>query len=124
MRYLLDTNVVLWAWGGDRRIRGEVRRILLSEEVFVSVISAWEVTVKIALGKLEVPGSFDDALERAGYARLPLTFEHVRHLDGLPRHHGDPFDRMLVAQALSESMTLLTGDSQLAAYPAQVQIVR
>lgn len=123
MRYLLDTHVFLWVWEADRRIKADVRRILKTEEIFVSVISAWEVAIKVAIGKLRIPGPFEEAIALAGYDRLPLDFRHVRFLDGLPAHHGDPFDRILIAQALAEDMILLTADQRLADYGARVRLL-
>lgn len=123
MRYLLDTHVFIWVWEGNRRIKADVRRILKSEDIFVSVVSAWEVTIKTSLGKLRLPGPFEEAIELSGYERLNLDFRHVRFLDGLPPHHGDPFDRVLIAQAQAEDMILLTADARLGDYGAHVRLI-
>lgn len=86
-------------------------------EVFVSAASLWEISIKVALGKLKAdPRAVLDALEPAGFLQLPISGEHAAGVARLPRHHRDPFDRLLVAQAMAEPMRLLTNDSALAAY--------
>lgn len=124
MNLLLDTHVVLW-WRADvarlpNAVRGE---IVAADAVFVSVASAWEIAIKQALGKVELPESFARGVERSGFARLPITFEHAEAAAQLPPLHRDPFDRMLVAQAMAEGLRLVTMDSKLAEYVADVLLV-
>ena len=85
-------------------------------EVFVSAVTVWEVSIKRALGKLDVPYTLFDRAREAGCIPLPVTWAHARAVEGLPPHHGDPFDRLMIAQARVERLTLLTADRAFAAY--------
>jgi PIN domain nuclease of toxin-antitoxin system len=119
VRLLLDTHVFLWWREASERIGDEARRAIGGAAVvFVSAASAWEVAIKVALGKLEIPGSLEDAVHESQFEQLPITFAHTSTLAGLPPHHGDPFDRMLIAQALSEGLTIVTHDRKLGPYGA------
>jgi PIN domain nuclease of toxin-antitoxin system len=121
LRLLLDTHVFLWWWAGDRKLGAAMRRSIgASEDVFVSAISAWEIVIKLGLGKLEFEGSIGEAIESCGFSELPLLVKHTEILRGLPRHHGDPFDRALIAQAQAEALTIATHDRAFAAYPVSV----
>lgn len=116
---LLDTNVLLWWLAGDlARLGREVRGILEAGErvVHVSAVSAVEIAVKRAIGKLRVPDDLPQQMADNGFVELALRVRHAPALESLPLHHRDPFDRMLVAQAITESLTLLTGDRALTAY--------
>ena len=118
MRLLLDTHVFLWALAASPRI-DRVRDLILSDEtdVYVSTASLWEVAIKSALGKLKADVAELRAASRAsGFHELPVMGIHAEALAQLPRHHSDPFDRMLVAQATAEPMRLLTADARLASY--------
>jgi PIN domain nuclease of toxin-antitoxin system len=84
--------------------------------VFVSAASAWEAAIKIALGRLTLPEPFGLGVDRSGFRRLAISFEHAEAAAALPRHHGDPFDRMLIAQTQLEGVTLVTHDQMLAPY--------
>lgn len=119
---LLDTHAFLWYVEGDtRRVSAQARdAIAAAPSVYVSHASAWELTVKSALGKLVLAVSFRHALAVNHFEGLAMTLDHVDRVAELPRHHGDPFDRMLVAQALHEGLTLVTHDRQLAPYGAPV----
>ncbi len=125
MRILLDTNVLLWSLSNSSRI-DSVRDLLLTDstEVFVSVVSWWEIAIKARIGKLNVDVSELRAVtQQSGFTELPLLGAHAETLQSLPRHHNDPFDHMLVAQAVSEPMRLLTGDSVLSAYSPLVMCI-
>lgn len=114
---LLDTHVFLWWRGNDPRLAVAAREAIATAPlVFVSAASAWEAAIKIALGRLSLPEPFARGVDASGFRRLPIAFEHAEHAAVLPSHHGDPFDRMLVAQCLLEGCTLVTHDRQLAAY--------
>ena len=121
MRLLLDTHVLLWWLADDPALSKQARTLIANEpEVFASAASAWEIAVKRALGKLEAPEDLESALEASGIQRLPIDFEHATVAGGLPRHHDDPFDRMLVAQAQREGLTLLTSDVRISRYAVPV----
>ena len=128
MKLLLDTHVLLWAAGVPRRLPRAARALLEDEanELLFSAVSLWEVAIKQQLGR----GDFraDARLLRRGlldngYAELPVTSEHAVALDLLPPLHKNPFDRMLIAQALVEGIMLLTADANLARYPGPIQAV-
>ena len=122
MRLLLDTHVFLWWWSGDRKLTTAIRNsIARAPEVFVSAASAWEISVKLALGKLHFEGGVHEAIEACQFDELPIAVRHAEALYGLPRHHSDPFDRMLVAQATVEALTIVTHDRAFEAY--QVPLV-
>ena len=120
MRLLLDTHIALWAVTGSRHLGDMAERMILeADDIFVSNASLWEISIKHALGKGGMPVSSAQALEafaRAGYRQLDIKAEHVVRVEGLPPIHRDPFDRLLVAQALSEPLTLLTRDPTLGKY--------
>jgi PIN domain nuclease of toxin-antitoxin system len=121
VRLLLDTHVLLWWLADDRTLTKQARRLIANEpEVFASAASAWEIAIKQALGKLEAPEDLQSALETGGIRRLPIEFEHAAVAGALPRHHDDPFDRMLVAQAQCEGLTLLTSDPRISSYTVAV----
>ncbi|HKP19047.1 MAG TPA: type II toxin-antitoxin system VapC family toxin [Gaiellaceae bacterium] len=122
MRLLLDTQVMLWAVGDPGRIRPTTRATIddPNNDVLVSSASVWESSIKIASGKLRLPMDLGDAVDRSGFRALQITHNHAIAAGALPRHHRDPFDRMLVAQAQLEGLTLVTTDRQLAAYDVAV----
>ena len=124
MNLLLDTHIALWAVFGHRRLPPRARALISDPQnaVTVSVASLWEIAIKHAIvraGVRAIPVSANEAFghfERAGYALLAISSAHARAVETLPPHHKDPFDRMLIAQALSEPMRLLTHDPGLARY--------
>jgi PIN domain nuclease of toxin-antitoxin system len=121
VRLLLDTHVLLWWLADDPALGKRARRLIANEaEVFASAASAWEIAIKRALGKLEAPEDLAAALDAGGIGRMPMEFEHAAVAGALPRHHDDPFDRMLVAQAQCEGLTLLTSDPRLSSYAVAV----
>lgn len=114
---LLDTHAFLWWRTNDPQLNTEAREAIATAPiVFVSAASAWEAAIKVALGRLTLPEPFHQGVEHSGFRRLLITFEHTETAAALPRHHGDPFDRMLVAQAQLEQCTLVTHDRALAPY--------
>ena len=125
MRLLLDTHTLLWWLDGDRRMSKRARALIGrdSSEVFVSAASAWEITTKWRLGKL--PGAADVAADVAGavtsqvFVPLSITLAHAQLAGQLTTTHRDPFDRMLIAQATTEHLVLLTNDPQIAKYDVQ-----
>ena len=120
MRILLDTHIALWAVVGSKRLPPRAKELILAaDEVFVSAASLWEIAVKHGLGKGDMPISSAQALQAfadAGYTRLDIRPEHALAVELLPPIHNDPFDRMLVAQALAEPLTLVTRDALVASY--------
>lgn len=118
MRLLLDTHVFLWWDVRHRRLTKAMRAVLEdnSNTVFVSAATVWEIGLKRALGKLEFPASIEAAIAKNGFEPLVVSARHAELAAGLPRHHSDPFDRMLVAQAQLESLVLATQDPKLALY--------
>jgi PIN domain nuclease of toxin-antitoxin system len=118
MRLLLDTHVFLWVVTDSARLSEEARRLLESADVvFVSSASIWEIAIKARLGKIEAdPARMLDAIEATGFQELPVLGRHAAWVVKLPLHHRDPFDRLLLAQAIIEPMRLVTGDEQLLAY--------
>jgi len=116
MRLLLDTHVLIWWDEGRRLSREAVRAIRAADEVFVSAVSAWEVAIKIALGRLRPARTVADAVSESGFTELPITFAHASRVAGLLPHHRDPFDRLLIAQAEVEGLTLVTRDTAFEAY--------
>jgi PIN domain nuclease of toxin-antitoxin system len=116
-RLLLDTLVLLWWRLDDARLNESARDAIASADlVLVSAASAWEVAIKVRLGRLVLDADFATGVSESGFERLPVGFEHAAETKGLPDHHRDPFDRMLVAQARVERLTLVTHDRRLAAY--------
>jgi PIN domain nuclease of toxin-antitoxin system len=121
LKLLLDTHVLLWWLEGSVRLSRQARQTIAgSEEVWVSAASAWELGIKSALGKLRTPDDLEFQVKASRFRELPVTLAHAVAAGKLPRHHNDPFDRMLVAQAALESLTLLTVDRQLQAYGIRV----
>jgi PIN domain nuclease of toxin-antitoxin system len=121
MTILLDTHVVLWWHDGDRRLSPVARRAIeRAELVLVSAASAWEVALELGSGKLRLEWAFDEIVTRNGFTELAVTLRHARQLEVVPMRHRDPFDRMLVAQAMVEKATLVSKDRALAAYGIDV----
>ena len=120
-RLLLDTHIFLWWRGEPTRLTSAVRsRIATADIVFVSAASAWEAGIKVALGRLEIPDTIESGVLASGFEKLPITFSHAERAAGLPPHHRDPFDRMLVAQAQAEGLTLVTHDRLLEPYAVEI----
>jgi PIN domain nuclease of toxin-antitoxin system len=117
LNLLLDTHILLWWLGDSPRLSKKARRAIEeSEAVFVSAVSAWEIELKRARGLLRAPDNLEATLRARDLQTLSLTVPHAIAAGRLPLYHRDPFDRMLVAQASLESLTLLTADKQQAAY--------
>jgi PIN domain nuclease of toxin-antitoxin system len=124
VRLLLDTHLLLWALGSPSRLPAAARQLMTTGEVFVSAACLWEISIKAGLGKLKAdPREILEALEPAGFLQLPVSGEHAAGVARLPPLHRDPFDRLLVAQAMAEPMRLLTNDRALGAYGDFVTVV-
>jgi PIN domain nuclease of toxin-antitoxin system len=125
MRLLLDTHVFLWAVAGSAALKPQARRLIESADaVYVSAASLWEVAIKVRLGKLEAdPDELAAAIDASGFHELPVRAAHAVGVARLPPHHHDPFDRLLVAQALAEPLKLLTADAALSRYSDLVVLI-
>lgn len=128
MKLLLDTQLLLWAAGQPERLSASARKELSdpANELIFSAASMWEITIKSSLGRDDFqvePRVLRRGLIENGYVELPISSEHAVSVDNLPSIHRDPFDRMLLAQALTEGITLLTTDAQLARYRGPVRKV-
>jgi PIN domain nuclease of toxin-antitoxin system len=121
LRLLLDTHVVLW-WIWNRPFSDAAMAAIADQgnEVVVSAVTAWEIAIKKELGKLDVPGDLEAQLARHGFGTLSISVSHATTAGALPPHNRDPFDRMLVAQAMIEGLQLVTGDPRLARYGVPV----
>ena len=125
MRLLLDTHIALWALTDDARLSARARALIEdpANQVAVSAASVWEIAIKHSLGRGDMPVSGGAALNwfrQAGYDLLPVTPDHAAAVEALPDHHRDPFDRLLIAQATSEPMRLITRDPLVALYGGAV----
>lgn len=121
MHLLLDTQIALWALTGSARLGALAQGLIENpaHEIFISAASVWEIAIKYALGRGDMPVSGARAAElftQAGYRELPIAWRHAAMVDVLPKIHSDPFDRILIAQALTEPMRLLSRDATLASY--------
>jgi PIN domain nuclease of toxin-antitoxin system len=115
---LLDTHVLLWWLSDDRTLTKPARKAIADPTavVYVSAVTAWEISIKRALGKLSAPDDLEDELRRGGLAELPVTVADALVAGSLPKHHDDPFDRTLVAQAHRRNLTIVTRDPLLGRY--------
>lgn len=123
MPLLLDTHVVLWVLNNPAKLSKKTRNLIERSEVLVSAASLWEISIKAALGKLKAnPQDIFDAIKPSGFDILPVQAEHAIAVFSLGTVHGDPFDRLLVAQAMSERISLLTLDDTLLGYGPSVRL--
>lgn len=126
MRLLLDTHVALWALDNDPRLSGDARTLIEDEKssCFISAASVWEVAIKWSTGKLDAPGGFPaefhEEMALRGVVGMPVYDTHAAAVADLPLHHRDPFDRLLVAQAMIEDMAIVSKDEILNAYDVTV----
>ena len=121
-RLLLDTHTFLWWLSGHRSLGSRAETLISDPEnvVYVSAASIWEIAIKKGLGKLQAPAGFDEIVETEGFEQLPVDLFHAEQAGALPAHHRDPFDRMLVAQAQAEGLTILSGDREISLYGVRV----
>jgi PIN domain nuclease of toxin-antitoxin system len=116
VRLLLDTHVLIWWDEGARLSRAAGTAIRAADQVYVSAVTGWEIAIKTALGRLQPSRTVAEAILETGFEELPVRLRHAEVLARLTSHHRDPFDRMLVAQALVEGLTIVTRDPVFAAY--------
>lgn len=117
-RVLLDTHVLLWWLADDARLGPRTRELIADERnvIYVSAATAWEISIKKAMGKLSCPDNLDAIVQDGGFEQLPISFFHGETAGALPALHRDPFDRMLVAQAQAEGLEILTSDDAIRRY--------
>ena len=117
MRLLLDTHALLW-WLADAGLTDQARDAIADPAnlIMVSAASAWEISIKKALGKLAAPDDLEQQVDAGGFSALPVSVAHAIAAGQLPRHHDDPFDRMLIAQAFAEGLTIVTHDKRFTDY--------
>jgi PIN domain nuclease of toxin-antitoxin system len=124
LRVLLDTNVLLWWLSDDIRLNGAAQTLINEpgNEVVVSVVSLWEIAIKVRIGKLKADlVEIEQILNQEGVSSLGILSGHLRVLGGLPAYNRDPFDHLLIAQAIAEDALFLTGDRQASLYPVKIQ---
>ena len=122
---LLDTHTLIWFIEGSDQLSQKARQEIETENTnnFVSIASLWEIAIKVSLGKIELKTSFhqiNNKLSENGFEILPLTFEDTLIISSLPFHHRDPFDRIIIAQAMTNKMTIISKDGQFSLYGAKV----
>jgi PIN domain nuclease of toxin-antitoxin system len=127
MKYLADTHLLLWAGNAPEKLSKAAREIFkdTDNDLFFSTVSIWETAIKYGRGRdyfTVPPATLRRGLLTTGFQELTITSEHAIAVSGLPSHHGDPFDRLLVAQAMIEGLTLLTVDKTLAKYPGTLRV--
>jgi len=117
-RLLLDTHALLWWLSDDSQLGEETRQAISNprNQVYISAASTWEISIKKTIGKLSAPDDMDAIVEDEGFDKLPITLFHGEQAGLLPEHHKDPFDRMLIAQAQSEGLIIVTNDEKIACY--------
>jgi PIN domain nuclease of toxin-antitoxin system len=122
LRLLLDTNVLIWTLLTPDRLLATPREAIEdgANEVFVSIASPWEIAIKRSRANLNPPNDLDAQLTEKRFSLLPISLQHTRAIESLPHHHGDPFDRMLVAQAQTDGLTIVTSDRKIARYQVAV----
>ena len=125
MRYLIDTHILIWALTGEKKFSKKVQQILTDKknEIVVSVVSEWEIAIKMSVGKLKLATdirTFISQIEEDSFGNLAIGRAHLFEYINLPLHHRDPFDRLLIAQAKQEQMTLITADKVFQLYDVPV----
>ena len=124
MSLLLDTHVALWALAGDKALSEEfIDRLRHDPDIFLSPVTVWEIAIKQTAGKLGGPANLPEIVRDMGFRELPITHAHAMAAGRLPMHHRDPFDRMLIAQATVEGLTLATRDADICLYDVATLVV-
>ena len=123
MKLLLDTHALIWWLADDSTLFGGAKKAISNPDnlVFVSAASAWEIAIKKSLGKLDAPDDLEIQIEKHNFQSLPITITHGVAVGKLPWYHKDPFDRMIIAQAICSSMTIITRDKKFSLYEVSVR---
>ena len=118
MQLLLDTHALIWWLSNDSTISSKAKKAIANPDniVFVSAASAWEIAIKKSLGKLQAPDDLNVQIEEKRFTPLAISINHALMIEKLPLHHQDPFDRILIAQAISENLIIITRDRKFKAY--------
>ncbi len=118
MRYLLDTHVFIWWMEKNKRLPDKLMNLINDpqNEVYLSVVNVWEIVIKNAKGKLKSPKDIKGGIQKSSFVLLPIDINHVLEVEKLPDIHKDPFDRILIAQAKVENLTLITSDEKIWKY--------
>lgn len=122
MRYLVDTNILLWWLDDDKKLKESVRRVIKDpqNQIYVSIASGWEISIKNRSGKLPLKTTIANCFKQSTFGILDINLQHVLKLDKLQPHHKDPFDRILIAQAIVEKLTLITSDQKIWKYNVNI----
>ena len=125
MEYLVDTHILLWYLDGNTALPENIAHLIdNSERIIVSTASLWELTIKASLNKVELSNSLEQIQQvinrNKKFKILNISFAHLNILSGLPHHHRDPFDRLLIAQAISENLTIISADRHFESYPVKI----
>lgn len=126
MKYLIDTHILIWFSEDDVRLPVRIKSILEdnSSEIYISHATIWEMAIKMSLGKLKLIYSLNEweqVLVKNNIQLLPTLFKHYQQLESLPKHHLDPFDRLIIAQAIAEDFTVISHDSKFSNYPVKLE---
>ncbi|WP_417905279.1 type II toxin-antitoxin system VapC family toxin [Candidatus Tisiphia endosymbiont of Micropterix aruncella] len=124
MSYLLDTHTLLWWLEDNPTLTVESRKIISNPNnlIFVSSVNSWEITIKKALGKLEAPNNLEQVILESGFYHLPININHTIFVEKLENYHDDPFDRLLISQAIIEGLTIITRDNKITQYSVPIII--
>jgi PIN domain nuclease of toxin-antitoxin system len=125
MQFLIDTHVLIWYLNGDPSLPEKYIELMYNppNKLMISLVSIWELTIKMSLNKIQFekpPKEIEKYISSKDYEVLNLKFDHFNTLNTLPHHHNDPFDRLLISQAITENLTIISADRHFAAYPANV----
>lgn len=122
MKFLLDTHTLIWWLTNDATLSEKARKVIANPDnlIFVSAASAWEIAIKKQIGKLNAPDDLEAQIEQKDFQQLPINISHAVYIEKLPLHHNDPFDRIIIAQAICEKMKIITRDEKFDAYQLDV----